>query len=82
MFTFELWVMLENLGSERNDLHVCCTKFACYGAEDTGTAELAGVVEQDTSVVVKADIAAVGTTDLFLCADNDCLADSAFLYIA
>jgi hypothetical protein len=65
--------MLKHFGCKRHDLHVCCTEFASYGAEDTGAAEFAGVVEEYASVVVETDVRAVSATDFFFCTYNNCL---------
>jgi len=56
--------MLEDLRSERDDLHeVLRTQFAGDRAEDTGALRVVRGVDDDDRVAVKAEVAAVGPTD-------------------
>ena len=73
---------LEYFRCQRNHLHVHGTQFTCDGAEDTTSAELARVVEQYASVVVKADVRAVSATDFLLRANNQRLGYGTLLNVA
>src|SRR5450759_2893057 len=71
---------LQDLGRQRHDLHVLAiAKLAGHGAEDTGTARIALVVDDDGRILVELDIAAVGAADLLLSTDYDRLDDLALL---
>ena len=72
---------LEYFGCQRNHLHVYCTKFTSHRAEDTATTHFASSIEQDTSVVIEADVGAVGTTNFLLRADDDCLGYDTLLQV-
>ena len=74
--------MLKNLRCQRNNLHVDGTQLAGHGAEDTASAELTGIVQQDTGIVVETDIGTVGATDFLLGADDDCIGNGALLGVA
>ena len=65
--------MLKNLRCQRYDFHVHSTELTGNGAEDTAAAEFTGIVQQYASVVVEADVRAVGTTNLLLGTNNQSL---------
>src|ERR1035437_1989349 len=68
--------MLENLRSERDDLHeVLRAQFAGDRSEDAGTLGIAIGSEDNDSVAVKAQVAAVIATDGGLRANDDGLSD-------
>jgi hypothetical protein len=59
--------MLEDLRSERDDLHeILRPQFASDGSEDTGTARVVRGVDDDDGIAVETQIAAVGAAWLRL----------------
>src|SRR3954469_9478740 len=68
--------MLENLRSERDDLHEFLrTKFASDRAEDTGALGIAIRSEDDDGVAVETQVAAIGAANRSLGADDNGLGD-------
>ena len=58
--------LLQNLGSERNDLHVVfISQLACHGPEYTGTFGLLVVVYDNCCILVETDVAAIVSSDAF-----------------
>ncbi len=74
--------MLKNLRCQRNDLHVYCTQLTSHGAEDTASTQFASIVQEHASIVVKADVRAISTADLFLGANNQSLRHCTFFHVA
>ena len=70
---------LEYLGGQGNDFHIILAEFAGHRAEDTGSAEFAGAVQENASILVETDIAAVRTTDFLLGAHHHGLGHGALL---
>jgi hypothetical protein len=58
------------------------TEFTRYWTENTAAAELTGVRNEYARIVVKTDVAAVSTANLFLYANNDSTAYRTVLDIA
>src|SRR3954463_3879569 len=73
--------MLEDLRSERDDLHeVLRTQFASNGSEDAGALRIVGRINDDDGVAVETQIAAIGAADRSLRANDDGLDDLALLH--
>src|ERR1051325_6163997 len=73
--------MLENLRRERDDLHeILRAQLAGDRAEDAGAPRIVGGVDDDDRVAVEAEVAAVGTADRGLRANDDGLGDLALLH--
>src|ERR1035437_7432495 len=73
--------MLENLRSERDDLHeILRAQLPGDGAEDARAARVVGGVDQDDRIAVKAQVAAIRAADRGLRADDDGLGDLALLH--
>src|SRR3954471_18669823 len=64
--------MLKNLRSQRDDLHeVLRAQFAGNRAEDARSARVVRRIDDDDRVAIKAQVAAVGTADRSLRADDN-----------
>ena len=75
--------LLQRFRCQGHDLHVLLvTKFACNRTEDTRTAGRAVVVDQNSSILVELDVAAVSTTNFLLNAHHDTADDFALLNVA
>lgn len=73
--------MLDDLRSERNDLHeVLRAQFAGDGAEDAGALGIAIRSDDHDGVAVEAQVAAVGAANRGLGADDDRFRDFALLH--
>src|ERR1700710_25788 len=73
--------MLENLRCERDDLHVILgAELASDRAENAGTLGVAVFTNDDDRVGIKTEIAAVGTAQRGLRANDDGLDDLTLLY--
>src|SRR5699024_8580418 len=57
-------------------------EFASHGPEDTGSARLLVVLEDDSCILVELDVGAVGTTAFLGGADDDGLDDVALLHVS
>src|SRR5438105_4258173 len=78
-FSF-IWQTSQHFRSERDDSHEpLVAQLAADGAEDARAARLELVVHQHGSVLVEADVAAIGTALLLLGTDNDAFHDVALL---
>src|SRR5690606_29546098 len=68
----------EDLRCQRHDAHeLLVTQLAAHRAEDARAPRLAGVVDEDSGVLVEADVAAIGPAALLLDAHDDALDDVA-----
>src|SRR5690606_37452546 len=72
---------LQHFGGERDDLHeLLSTKFTSHWPEDTGADRLLLVVQQNSSVAIKADDRAIRTTNAVTGADYNISHHLAFLH--
>src|ERR1700722_20299365 len=74
-----LWIfMSEHLRCERHDAHeALVAQLAADGPENAGPARLLLVIDENSGVLIEADVAAVGTTLFLLRAHDDALDDVA-----
>src|SRR3954454_5320735 len=82
-FLMRSFAISEHLRSQRNDLHeLLVTQLATHRAEDAGTPGVAVGAQDDSCVLVEADVRAVGATALLDGPDDDGLDDVALLDVA